>query len=82
MRPSRPFTATSIVEYCQRSAVFLPTMYSVPEPFGPEIGIDTFMLPDGPLTEMLPVIQNPGSIGSPSAALTSAFERARDIPSS
>jgi hypothetical protein len=51
-------------------------MYSVPDPFGPEIGIETSTLPDEPLTLMLPEIRNPDSIGSPSAATTSGFDRA------
>src|SRR5882724_364875 len=77
MRDSRPETATSIVEYCHRPALFVPTMYSVPEPLGPEIGIATFMFPDDVLSVILPVIQNPTSIGSPSWALMSAFDRTR-----
>jgi len=53
----------------------------VPEPLGPEIGTETSTLPPWPSTLMLPEISHPGSIGSPRAATTSGFARARAIPS-
>jgi len=50
-------------------------------PFGPEIGTERSASPEEPLTSVLPDMNQPSSIGEPSASITAGLFFARVTPS-
>ena len=71
IRPGCPAISTSRVENVHTPPEEVATAYTVPEPFGPEMGILRSAVPPSPaFIRTDPETMNPASTGSPNASIT------------
>src|SRR6266498_4022421 len=66
--------STSRAEKSHLPSFFTAETSTLPDFFGPETGMLTSAFPDDSLTFIRPLINHPGSIGSPNSRMTAGFD--------